>query len=680
MSEEEVRQMFYSEDGTCLVQNSEVTNVSISENGSVQVTLTEKNTKGVFSITYNPNETENMENIFALKVGDGGYTDVGKDFEQYALEQNTGYVAVTFHDPYSNINDSVKDALEVVSDHYDIEYQHMVAAGASAGADKTVALAVNYQDIVDNPVDIMLIDAANDAGDFINKALKTNEFEEFNSNGGTIYAYEAEKFSSNSGSNVSLSRPNYVKMIEAGADLVLIENRSANYHMAPYAINVKSGEATNIINGFNPEYLVRDTSDIGCTFSAFEDYNKRVDGNIYEVYYDGEWHEISTDDIYAYQTSSLREVKVRYGGLTNISAINLNGSTNLDVPIKTEYSSAVDSTNNIIGAIKGTSFLSENFDYQLSQNGTQFISGLYNSNSYLYGITGNLLGNLASETASIETIIRRYSSMENELAIQAENLGCVITNNPLLNPDFYNNYTLDINESYFDMFLPNLSPGSVGKINVSDFDSIYSNGSLIGPVAQGLQNEIQDATALKELINVFIDNNCMSGPGWDSIKNHISTYTTYCDLRIKAAEKLQEAYIKAIKMIKEYLYPYEGLDDSKIEELELEHTKLLKVIEDLKFKAERCVYVTQYDAWDKEKKYGYQVKTYPNKHLLDRVPFYQEKADEIKEMIDKLNGLAGVMNEANKIVQDAMFEITKEYAAPIDNITPILINNNFTVA
>lgn len=70
---------------------------------------------------------------------------------------------------------------------------------------------------------------------------------------------------------------------------------------------------------------------------------------------------------------------------------------------------------------------------------------------------------------------------------------------------------------------------------------------------------------------------------------------------------------------------------------------------------------------------GYQVKVYPYKFLLNQIPAHEEIIDEIQKMLNKLEGLAPIMNEANQIIQDAIYEVNSLYNTPISQINPITV-------
>ena len=698
MNEEEIRAQFYVDnpDGssTCRISNTEVDNVQVSDGGIAQVTFNiqenPNSTPHQVTITYNPNDTASMQNILTMNVGSGGYADVGTDLDHMALNEGLNHITVTYHNAYTenqNSNLAVKEVLTILNKDYGVEYQSMVSSGASAGAQNSADLALLCQDIVNKPVNIMLIDAADDASRFTNHLLNNPDLlEDFISNGGTVYAYEADKFSQYSPRNVSGAKTNLAKLAEAGVNIVLVENPNADFHMSQYGINVKSGEVYNIFNDFNQEMIVRNTS-VTTDYTSqkyFEGYNAYANENIYEYYYDGKWNQTTTLAINRYQNSRYRQMRSDYFNLTQLQDINnlqnIDGFTSLaysdNLPISVEYKSVADNTNAIINAIGHTSFLNDTFGYQLCQSTSSFPDSLNNSNAFLFNTTGKMLFSLAGETKAIENILRNYSYMDKDLALRAQLLGSgvneyIITNDELI----YDVRPIEIDNIYLDTFPTNIQKGTVGIINVSDINNILENGSLTGVIGNSLQNEINDANYLKEVINNLITNNNIQGPGWDSVLNHLNSYNNYCDMRLKAANILQDAYVRSLNLVKEYMYPDTELDDSKIVELNAQISRQKRIIANLIAKANTFVYQTCYDSWDKEFKNGYQIKVYPFRYLLDRVPIYEEIVDDLTKEVQKLEGLADIMNQANQIVQDAIVEVNNIYNTPVSHINPIIVQD-----
>ncbi len=696
MSEEDIRQQFYTvnDDGssTCKIPNTEISKIAIGDNGMAQVTFDvyESSVRGYqsVSVTYNPSDPSSMQNIFAMNVGSGGYSDVGIDLDGTALNEESNHITITYHDAYtynSNTNTAVKDVLSLLSDEYNIEYNRMISSGASAGAQNSANLAILCQDIVEQPIDIMLIDAADDASRFTNHLLSNNELLTlFKENGGTIYAYEADRFSYSSAPSAALAKNNLKKLADAGLNLILVENPKANFHMAPYAISVKSGEVDNLFNNFNQSLIIRQTDgNNDYTLSqCFNGYNQYANENVYKYYSNGEWHKISTFGINRLLNSQYNSLRSKYHNLTQLQTINnvqdLNNMKNIsysdNLPISIEFISATNSTNSVISAISKTTFLNEGFNYQLCESTSIFPDSLNNSNAFLFNTSGKLLTNLAQETVAIERILRNYSYLDKDLAFSAQMLGNGIGGNIIINDATSQSArTIEIDRVYLDSFPTNINIGSVGTINIIDIDNLLVGGELGGIIGNSLQNEIDDANYLKEVLNELINDPSVNGPGWDSVKKHLNNYNSYCDMRINAAHILQEAYKKSLNMIKEYMDPYTELDDSKIDELKENIFTQERIIQHLKTRANYYYYETRYEEGNVKYEYGYQVKVYPYKFLLNQIPAHEEIIDEIQKMLNKLEGLAPIMNEANQIIQDAIYEVNSLYNTPISQINPITV-------
>ena len=344
------------------------------------------------------------------------------------------------------------------------------------------------------------------------------------------------------------------------------------------------------------------------------------------------------------------------------------------------YATAISGTNAIVSAINATTFPNETMNFKSTSN---FLPSLNDANKYFYGATETLLKNISNDTQNIENILKNYATIDAQLANSANGL-----NGTALGGlgGFTNSIAIDkatIMSNYKNLastFNNNYSKGKVGSIQMSDINSIYSGGHLTGALGTGLENEINSATNLKNQINDLINSNAISAPSWDLVKDRLGDYSELCDLRIKSAQMLEDAYEEALKLIQDYVQPDEYLDDGEIPEyeqkvandeqqvqqLEQENAQLAQV---------QCQSIPCSDGngscgEDCSARDAAQAKIKANEAKIAEL---QAEIAKFKAFIEKLEGLAEIMNKANDIVQEAVNKMQDMYGSKVDEISPVKI-------
>ncbi len=347
------------------------------------------------------------------------------------------------------------------------------------------------------------------------------------------------------------------------------------------------------------------------------------------------------------------------------------------------YSAVISGTNAIVSAINSTTFPTETMSFKST---SKFLPSINEANKHFFGATEKLLNNISNDTKNIETILKNYSAIDSQLANSANTVNGTALGS-LLSGNYSNNIAIDkaaIMSSYKSLasaFDNKYSSGKVGSIQMSDISSIYSGGKLTGAIGAGLDNEINSATSLKSQINNLITSNAISAPSWELVKNRLGDYSELCDLRIKSAQLLEEAYQDALKMIKEYVDPDEYLDDGEIPEYEEKIAKDEKEVSELEAENAslaqvQCETITCDDGKgnqtscgeDCSKRDAAQAKIKENNARIETL---NAEITKFKAFVEKLKGLADIMTKANDKIQTAVGEIEKMYGSKIDEISPV---------
>ena len=344
------------------------------------------------------------------------------------------------------------------------------------------------------------------------------------------------------------------------------------------------------------------------------------------------------------------------------------------------YSTAISGTNAIVSAINATTFPTETMEFKSTSS---FLPALNDANKYFFGATETLLKNISNDTQNIENILKNYATIDAQLANNADGL-----NGSALGglSGFTNSIAIDkatIMTNYKNLaatFNNNYTKGKVGSVQMSDINSIYSGGKLSGVIGSGLDAEITSATNLKSQINDLIANNAISAPSWELVKDRLADYSDLCDLRIKSAQMLEQAYADALKLIKDYVDPDEYLDDGEIPEYEAKIAKDEAEVKQLEQENAELAQVqcvpntcsdgTTYCGEDCSARDAAQAKIKQNEAKIEAL---NAEITKFKAFVEKLEGLAAIMNQANEIVQNAIAQMEDMYGKKVDEISPVNI-------
>ena len=320
----------------------------------------------------------------------------------------------------------------------------------------------------------------------------------------------------------------------------------------------------------------------------------------------------------------------------------------------------------------------------------------------LFGISGDLNRALYKETGIIARIAQVFCDMDTERSAAAESLnnGTESNFNESKYIDILNNLvSVDITSNItFDnfMFKPEeIVIGNSGRLYASDIDAMLSGNSLIGPLGENIKNERINAKNTKNEIDNMISTisfgSNFSGNVWTSVCDRLAKYGELMNTRIKSADILETAFVKALILLKNYMGDYEELDDSKLPELKESVNKLKIDITD----ANNIINATHLVDYKKTNEDGtettYQIRQYmysaeTRRNTISFLRKAEKALIQIEELILKLEGLPIVIAQAQQIINDALVEVYSTYGAQTSNIVvgkevsyipPV--NTNFTV-
>ena len=686
-------------------------NITVSENGNVQITKPDQ----YVTITYNCNVPPSYGLTF--KTGDGGM--VAADYINTHLEDSTTpqtHVSTVYQTAFSGTDEatsfaaSVKDELGLNNENNSGSAGYNIYGGSSAGAYTVLELAEKDP----GHIDLVFCDAAYDAKQVVVDGLLKNPelCNKLATEGSIIFAFEGNnQIGGEMCGNPQDAVNSYMQLIvdengnvkDNALNVVVALNDSLVNHgignngdgtwLSPEHL-VSDGTMNKVASGFNPN-IASPVSAEGELNKYFflktpefinGDYELGVGADGRQTFFtrDG-WDLAKTEaELNAY-VNSVRSYAAQtfmdVGKINNLSSFEESGSASkllsvgsdrLEV-IRTNYNSVSSAANTMINNLNNTACANKGItDYQVTSGTSAFPGSLNDANGYLFGITGQLMSDMKTEVASIEQMLNNYATTDSALALKASTLNFVSNPEYAKSIDFSKLTTPEIDPKVTNLFSNNIQQGRVGSISASDIQTMLSSNGII---MSGLSNEISDAKSLANSIQGLIDNTTIEGPAWTELKIHLNDYKLACEVRAQAASTLQAAYTEALNLVADYMAPDANLDDSRIPAIRANMSGIKQTISALRTKANTPVYESHYDMWTKS---YYEVTTYPYKYLLDEIPALEDQYEELNKEVTKLEGLAGVMNQANQIVSNAIAEVNSTYGSAVSAIDPAVVSPTST--
>ena len=337
-----------------------------------------------------------------------------------------------------------------------------------------------------------------------------------------------------------------------------------------------------------------------------------------------------------------------------------------------------------INAIRGT--LGKTTYQGTTCEGTSSIPGqLSTAQNSLFSISNDLNKTLATETVLIASIAQTIHDMDVERANAANELSDgsnLLTTDSLYKKilDSLINLDLATGNITFQNFM--FDPGShregnSGKVCMSDINAMLNGSSLLGPLHENFDSERSEATKTKgevdNLINLITTSNNFQGEIWNKVNDKLNLYSDNLQLRIDSANKLENAMVKALTLIKNYMGDYEELDDSKLPELRQKITETKSAIDSAKHIISATHTVTH--TYEDEKgvlQYYYTTEyVYSASARQQAMEFIKSATVALEAMeaeVAKLEGLPIILAQAEQIVNDALSEIYSSYGSSVSDI------------
>ena len=259
-----VYNLFFSPEGACRYEGITINPKDIKinpENGNVQVAMTseESNKKNVhFTITCNPTNPNALANGYVGIPGTGGGgIYCGQTYASFvnntAYDSDNRYMMAIYNATATEHDVAARAIAAIFNDltGADNNVNRAVVSGASAGGTMTINVVRELKDVVDHPIDIMLIDAASayeaGCGEFARTLLNPahRDVLEYLQKGSVIMAYESIRGNGGpSNANAALQQ-----VCDAGVNVVMCVNSHYPEHTDP-EYQMFAGELDRVMSGF----------------------------------------------------------------------------------------------------------------------------------------------------------------------------------------------------------------------------------------------------------------------------------------------------------------------------------------------------------------------------------------------------------------------------------------------
>ena len=682
-------------------------NYKTSDCGNIQidVNVATKNLAGVpktraYTITYDANNPDCFDNVFSYMKGAGG--DPVYAPEEYAGGINDYYLNDTTHNHVAffcngsdgPLPDGATAALVGALSGNDNKRVY-VDAGSSAGTQSLPSMALNQ---LDNAKDIyyMSFDAKGQdtpPGEPMAKYIAEYiaNHPELDGKVSALYAFESNGGLTGPPENAvqQLSRIAYEDGIPTYLMVDETKTEHAGVNSPDFYISDGSIDAFfDTINGNLDGYVSDDDKD-GLVGVATADGGVKVDDlSFYEIEGREDWKNISL--------TTAGTAMITLSAAEFLAGLN-NGSSDIDFVI--DFNSVRENLNILRNGIGATN-LEGRKPYECVSN-SSFPNSLNDGTSFLYGTSKDLMNKMSLDIRSVEKIASLLQETDENTLVNMlnETFG---TENLLGANAEINGLAFDANANNHlpDIFSQIIKEGAVGRISMEDIDGILRGNTLIGSIGKGLEQEIEEANAIKDDINNLLATTNMSGPIWDKLQIRFNDYNNCCDARINASECLQEAYVNALNILRDYYYEtadklagsniYLGgaLDDGQIPVCQATIEQLRADIKSLNAEFDMCMAVPpirgtgriHVDANGREwEEMEPNEPEYTNAQLRAKEITYviiPQKNEEIRYnniYIDQLEGLAQKVNMANEVVTTAIDNIQASYTSMVSSIQPIMI-------
>ncbi len=492
--------------------------------------------------------------------------------------------------------------------------------------------------------------------------------------GRTVYVFEGK----------NAERYSYVQaLLKHGVNVVLVECKAAGHDQLSW--NPLKTNVFNLLSGDPEKFL----SNNNYSFWRCVDPNKLV------------WIKMSDDEVREVSSTNYMEVLLEKCTTLEEFADRYRSSNN------TTLASNLSFVSNSMSDLKGRITSHTDINYTKgSDNEAGIVGAMYSATNYYGAVTNVLYGNISAEADAVYAIANAIYQMDGCAAVIADETltdgVSSLFNSPSLasNLEALQKTTSELVDTAKNAVMANgrydelstlltnsVAEGTVGKISISSLES------AINAVVPSLNEEVEKAQGLKSSVDEFMSgigaSNILQGGPWDAVKSNMEAYQNLLDCNMKAANFISDTIKAAMGVVVDYINgssdainavagtDFGGfvsvgeLDDSKLPEIQTTLEEIATQIETLSAtitemenakeqvcstpvgtEAPSCTWVNKYSASD--------IQPY-----RDSLTKYETAQTALNTYATRLAGLAPLVENAQKMINDAISQVKNMYENPV---------------
>ena len=200
------------------------------------------------------------------------------------------------------------------------------------------------------------------------------------------------------------------------------------------------------------------------------------------------------------------------------------------------------------------------------------------------------------------------------------------------------------------------------KVYLDEIEAVLGSGTC-----SSLSTDATESKSINDSLTSYINTSqsTLKGEQWDKSRAKMETFNAALQTRMELAEKLGSAIQQALSLLKDYLGEDAMLDTDQLPEYQQKRQECQACIEKLNAMLTRTV--THTDA--NGQPYTTQELVYDTAAVQAQINLANETLKELDRIIQKIEGLEAVYNQALGILEGAFAELTP-FQNQVTSITP----------
>ncbi len=202
------------------------------------------------------------------------------------------------------------------------------------------------------------------------------------------------------------------------------------------------------------------------------------------------------------------------------------------------------------------------------------------------------------------------------------------------------------------------------KVYLDEVEAVLGSGTC-----SSLETDSTESKSIDDSLTSYINTSqsTLKGEQWDKSRAKMQTFSEALKARMELASKLGNAIKQALQLLKDYLGEDAMLDTEQLPEYQQKRQECQACIEKLTAMLTETRTVTHTDA--EGKTYTTQELVYDTATVQSQINLANETLKELDRIIQKIEGLEAVYNQALSILEEAFSGIAP-FQNQVTSITP----------